>query len=115
MLLVLGSLELSRYLFTVELVRTATAEAVRLATLRGSQNMMAGSAPCTNLNGNLPGVGAQTPALRANLLTVTMSGCATVSGVTTLSISVHYPFAFAVTLFGTSDRPITETAQAVFN
>lgn len=114
MLLVLGSLELSRYLFTVELVRTATAGQY-LATLRGSQNMMAGSAPCTNLNGNLPGVGAQTPALRANLLTVTMSGCATVSGVTTLSISVHYPFAFAVTLFGTSDRPITETAQAVFN
>src|SRR3954451_10903255 len=85
MLLVLGSLELGRYLFTLELVRTATAEAVRLATLRGSQNLIAGSGPCTNLNGNLLGASVGTPYLRADLLTVTMSGCATVSGVTSLS------------------------------
>lgn len=115
MLLVLGSLELSRYLFTLELVRTVSAEAVRMATLRGSQNLIAGSAPCTNLSGNLSGAGARTPYLQASRLTVTMSGCTTASGITTLSISVQYPFVFAVPLFGATNRTLTETAQAVFN
>lgn len=115
MMLVLGSLELGRYLFTLELVRSVAAEAVRMATLRGSRNLIAGDAPCTNLSGSLTGAGALTPSLQASLLNVTMADCATASGVTTLSVTVQYPFVFAVPLFGTPSHPLTETAQAVFN
>lgn len=115
MSLLLGSIEMGRYMFTLECVRTATAEAVRLATLRGSQNMNAGSAACANLSGNLADAAARTPFLQAASLTVTMGGCATQAGITTVTITVQYPFTFTVALFGAGSRPINETAQAVFN
>lgn len=114
MLLLLGSMEMGRYMVTLAAVRNATAEAVRLATLRGDQNMLAERAPCTNLAGALAGVAAKVPSLVAASLTVTMGGCATNAGATTVNVTVNYPFTFAVTLFGATNRPITETAQAVF-
>ncbi|SDB74469.1 TadE/TadG family type IV pilus assembly protein [Belnapia rosea] len=113
--LLLGSIEMSRYMFTVELVRVAAAEAVRLTTLRGSQNLNAGTAACSGLSGNLSGAGHRTPFLDANELEVTMSGCTTAGGITTVSIAVEYPFSFAVPFFGTTSRPVSETARAVFH
>jgi Flp pilus assembly protein TadG len=113
--LLLGAIEIGRYMMTLESVRTATAEAVRQVTIRGSQNMIAGSAACTDLAGPLGSVAARVPVLQASLLTVTMSGCATQAGITTVQISVQYPFTFTISLFGATNRPITEAAQAVFN
>jgi Flp pilus assembly protein TadG len=115
MALVLGTIELSRYLITLTSVRTVAAEAARTATLRGSQNMNAGSSPCTNLGGTLAVAGARTPFLNPASLTVTMGGCATNAGVTTVTITVTYPFAFTLPYFGNSNRPITETVQGIFN
>lgn len=113
--LLLGSIETGRYMFTVEMVRTATAEAVRLVTLRGSQNLNAGNPACTGLGGALAGAAERTPFLSSGSLTVTISGCATQAGITTVNITVGYPFTFAVPLFGATNRPLAETAQAVFN
>ncbi|MFC7478327.1 TadE/TadG family type IV pilus assembly protein [Dankookia sp. GCM10030260] len=115
MSLLLGSIEIGRYMLTLESVRTATAEAVRLVILRGSQNMNAGIEPCANLSGNLAGAGAQAPFLRSASLIVTMNGCATQAGITTVAITVDYPFIFGIPLFGVASRPLTEAAQAVFN
>ncbi len=112
--LLLGSIEMGRYMFTVELVRVAAAEAVRLATLRGSQNLNTGAAACSGLSGSLSGAGHRTSFLEAAKLEVTMSGCATANGVTTVTIEVKYPFTFAVASFGTTSRPILETARALF-
>lgn len=113
--LLLGTIEISRYLITREAVRTAMAEAVRMTTLRGSRNLDASSPACTSLAGSLTGMAASVPFLTAASLTANMSGCVTQAGVTTVSITVHYPFAFGVALFGVPNRPITETAQAIFN
>ncbi len=113
--LLLGTIEISRYLITREAVRTAAAEAVRMATLAGGRNLDANSPACNGLAGSLAGVAATVPFLTAASLTASMSGCATQAGVTTVSITVQYPFTFGVALFGTPNRPITETAQAIFN
>jgi Flp pilus assembly protein TadG len=115
MSLLLGSIEVSRYMFTLESMRVVVSEAVRLATLQGSRNMNAGSAPCTNLSGPLDGAGAQTAFLDATLLTVVMSGCSTQAGITTVAVTVSYEFTFTVPLFGAANRPLSETSQAVFN
>lgn len=114
-LLLLGCLEMGRYLITREAVRTAAAEAVRMATLRGGQNLDAGSAACNGLSGSLAGVAARVPWLTAASLTATLSGCATQAGITTVTVTVQYPFTFVITLFGTPNRPITESAQAIVN
>ena len=113
--LLLGGIDLARYMFTQESLRATAAEAVRLATLRGSQNLNAGTAACGNLAGSLAGASARVPFLQPSLLTATLSGCATQAGVTTVVVTVQYPFSFAVGLFGARSRPMTETAQALFN
>lgn len=115
MSLLLGSIEVSRYMFTLESMRVVVSEAVRLVTLQGSRNMNAGSAPCTNLSGPLDGAGAQTAFLNVALLTVAMSGCSTQAGITTVAVTVNYEFTFTVPLFGGTSRPLSETSQAVFN
>ncbi len=113
--LLLGGVDLARYMFTLECLRAAAADAVRLATLQGSRNLNAGAGACANLAGSLAGASARVPFLQANLLTATLSGCATQAGVTTVTVTVRYPFSFAVGYFGARSRPITETAQALFN
>jgi Flp pilus assembly protein TadG len=115
MALLLGTIELSRYLITLDSVRTVAMEAARAATLRGNQNMNAGSAPCTNLSGALAVAGARTPFLNPASLAVTMSGCATSGAITTVTITVTYPFAFTLSYFGAKARPIAETAQSIFH
>jgi Flp pilus assembly protein TadG len=112
--LLLGGIDLARYMFTQQCLRATAAEAVRLATLQGSRNLNAGSAACTSLSGSLAGASARVPFLRANLVTATLSGCATQAGVTTVTVTVRYPFSFAVPFLGTAPA-ITETAQALFN
>lgn len=113
--LLLGTMELGRYLITVQALRTASAEAVRMATLRGSQNLNSGTAACTSLSGNLAGVAARVPFLNASGLTATVSDCATQAGITSVTVTVQYPFTLQVTLFGAPSRVMTETAQAFFN
>ncbi len=113
--LLVGGLDLARYMFTLECLRATTAEAVRLATLRGSQNLNAGSAACSSLSGSLAGAAARVPFLHADQVTATLSGCATQAGVTTVTVTVQYPFSFAVGYFGAKSRPMSETAQALFN
>ncbi|MCO6419236.1 pilus assembly protein [Siccirubricoccus sp. KC 17139] len=113
--LLLGAIEIGRHMFTLEALRTATAEAVRVVTLRGSANMIARVAPCTGLSGDLAGVGLRAPFLNPGTLSMTMSGCATNAGITTVTVTVSHPFEFTVPLFGTPSLTLVETAQAVFN
>ena len=113
--LLIGAVELGRYMATLQGLGTATAEAVRLATLRGGQNLAAGQPGCTNLSGSLAGAAAHSPFLVPARLTVTLSGCATQWGITRVTVTATYPFAFAVGTFGALNRPMSETAQAVFN
>ncbi len=113
--LLLGSIEGGRYMFTLEALRTATAEAVRVVTLRGSANMIARVAPCTGLSGELTGVDVRAPFLNTGALSLTMSGCTTNAGVTTVSVTASHPFTFTVSLFGSRTPVMQETARAVFN
>lgn len=115
MTMLLGTIDLSRYLITLDSVRTVAAEAARTATLRGNQNMNAGNPACTNLAGALGVEQARTPFLTSSALTVMMAGCGTAAGVTTVTITVTYPFAFTLPYFGTRSRPITETVQGLFH
>ncbi len=112
--LLLGSVETGRYMFTLEMLRFAAADAARLVALRGSQNRNAGSSACAGLSGPLSGVTYRTPFLRADMLVVSLSNCVTAGGVTTVSVALQYPFTFSVPYFGVPSRQITETAQAVF-
>jgi len=112
--LLLGGIDLARYMLTLECLRATAADAVRLATLQGSRNLNAGSAACTSLSGALAGSSARVPFLRANLVTATLSGCATQAGVTTVTVTVQYPFTFVVPYFGTAPA-MTQTTQALFN
>jgi Flp pilus assembly protein TadG len=115
MMMMFGAIESSRYLFTVESVRTATAEAVRMVTIQGSANMYAGVSPCTGLTGALSSLASRTPFLSADALTATVDGCTTNEGVTTVSMSVTYPFRFSVPFFDVTRLTVTETAQATFH
>jgi Flp pilus assembly protein TadG len=113
--LLLGTMELSRYLFTLEALRSAAAEAARAVTIRGSANMNAGRTPCAGLSGALTGVRTEASFLNPGSLTMTMSGCATTGAVTTVQVAVAHPFAFAVRIPGLAVPALEETALAVFN
>lgn len=113
--LLLGTMELGRYLFTLEALRSAAAEAARAVTIRGSANMNAGRAPCTGLSGALTGAGISASFLNPGSLTMTMSGCVTTGAVTTVQVAVSHPFAFAVKVPGLSMPALEENALAVFN
>jgi Flp pilus assembly protein TadG len=115
MSLLFGTIEIGRYLFTLESLRTAAAEAARAVTLRGSANMNSGNDACTGLSGDLTGVQTRTPFLDPSTLSLKMSSCATNGGVTTVTVTVKYPFSFVVPVFGSRVSSLTETAQAVFN
>jgi hypothetical protein len=115
MTLLLGIIEIGRYLFTLEALRTATAEAARRVTILGSANMNADREPCTGLDGDLTGVPMRAPFLNSGTLSLRMSGCATSGGITTVTVTVSHPYNFAVSFFGTGNSPLTETAQAIFN
>jgi Flp pilus assembly protein TadG len=113
MLLVIGIAETGRYLLTLEAVRTAAADAVRLATLRGSANINAGASPCAGLAGSLAGAGTRAPLLRAADLAVTLSGCATMGTVTSVTVTVTYPYSVTVRLPSAGVTELRETAVAV--
>ena len=115
MAMLLGCVEVGRYMFTMESLRTATAEAVRSATIRGGANLYAGSPPCSGLAGPLAFVASWAPFLDPARLTIVMSGCITEGAVTTLAISAEYQFDFAIPLLGSVNARMTETAQAMFN
>lgn len=113
-MMLVGTMEMCRYMFTLHSVRDATAEAVNMVIRQANRNVGAGSAPCTNLSGPLTGVTDPGQFLKAASLTVTMSNCVRNVGVYTVDIVVTYPFTFVVPYFGAPDRPITEVAQAPF-
>jgi len=115
MAMLLGGIELGRYMFTLESVRTVTAEAVRSVTIRGGANMDAGSPPCDGLGGRLDFVPGWAPFLDPARLVITMNDCSTDGGVTTVLVTADYQFVFAVPLFGNVERRMTETALAIFN
>ena|GEM_PF-1867662 len=114
LMLLLGGMDAARYLATIEAVRSASAEAARMAVLRGSANLNAGSAACTGLAGPLSGT-PRSPLLDAAALSVALSGCTTSGTVTSVTVTASYPFAFALPWFGTGERVITEAGQVVFN
>ena len=59
--LLFGVIEIGRYLYTIQSVRMATSDAVRLVTVRGSQNKNAGIADCSGMSGSLSGAAAGRP------------------------------------------------------
>jgi Flp pilus assembly protein TadG len=111
----IGIMEVGRYMLTLEAVRTVTADAVRLAMLRGSASLNAGAGACSNLSGSLTGANARTPLLRSADLSVILSGCATNAGMTTVRVTVTYPFTYAIPLVSSRSKQVQEIAQAVIN
>jgi Flp pilus assembly protein TadG len=113
--LLLGGMDIGRYMLTQQAVRAAAAEAARMVTVRGNLNLNAGSPACNTLSGALSGVSARVPFLKAASLVVTMSGCATGSnGITTVTVAVSYPFSFQISYFAAKSRQFSETTQALF-
>lgn len=114
--LLLGAVEASRYMITLSSLRMASAEAARAVTLLGSANMNAGHPPCTGLGGTLQGAAGRVRFLDAASLSATLSGCQTdTSGVTTVTVTLTYPFRFALDGFGPRDQSLSDTSGASFN
>ncbi|MBP0493881.1 TadE/TadG family type IV pilus assembly protein [Pararoseomonas indoligenes] len=111
--LLVGILQVGRYLTTLAAVRTVAADAVRLTILRGSANLNAGAAACSNLSGNLTGANARASVLQGSALSVVLSGCATSSGVTTVTVTVTYPFTYSIPLVPGGTLQLRETATAI--
>lgn len=113
--LLLGAAEAGRYMMTLQSLRSATDEAVRLAMLRGGANLNAGSAPCTGMSGALSGAASRVAFLSSASLTATMSACATASnGISSVTVTVSYPFTFQFSYFGARSRTLSESTQAIF-
>ena len=115
MSLLLGSMELGRYMFMLQALRTITADAARTVTLRGSANMNGALDPCTGLAGALAGVPVRAPFLNPGAVSITMSDCTTNGPDTTVKLTVTHPYGFAVPFFGAQPTLLTESSQALFN
>jgi Flp pilus assembly protein TadG len=114
MLIVLGTVEVGRYLLFSEAVRTVAADAVRMATVRGSANLNAGVPACQGVSGTLAGAGSRVPLLRAQDLAVTLRDCATSGAVTTVMVEVRYDLGRSSRFLPGVPAQITETSRAVF-
>ncbi len=114
MLVVLGTVEAGRHLLFLEAVRTAAADAVRAATVRGSANLNAGAPACQGMSGGLTGAAARVPLLRAEDLAVTLRDCATSGAVTTVTVDVRYSLRHKRLVLPGMPAEITETVRAVF-
>ncbi|WP_458094600.1 TadE/TadG family type IV pilus assembly protein [Roseomonas sp. WA12] len=112
MVFMIGIIEVGRYMITREAVRSVTADAVRLATLRGSANMNSGAAPCQNLSGSLGSAVRGGPMLRLADLSVTLSDCATAGGMTSVTVTVTYPFNHLVPRITAGRMLLREQAMA---
>lgn len=112
MTFLIGIIEVGRYMITREAVRNVTAEAVRLATLRGAANLNGGAAPCQSLSGSLGSAVRGGPMLRPADLSVILSGCATAGGMTSVVVTVTYPFSHAVPLVAARSMLLQEQGTA---
>ena len=108
----IGIIEVGRYMLTQEAVRMVTAEAVRVATLRGSAILNSGAPTCQNLSGSLGGAVKGGPMLQSADLSVILSGCATQGGMTSVTVTVTYPFSHAIPLVAARAAPLREQGVA---
>ncbi|MFT8246975.1 TadE/TadG family type IV pilus assembly protein [Roseomonas sp. BN140053] len=113
--LLIGILQVGRYLMILGAVRMVAADAVRMAVLRGTANLNRSAPACSNLSGNLPGAAARASVLQDAGLSVVLSDCGTRSGVTTVTVTVSYPFTYSIPLVPSRALQLRETAKAVIN
>jgi hypothetical protein len=113
--LIFGSAEAAKYSFTLQSLRAAAGEAARSVMLRGGANMSAGVPACQGLSGALPGATARVRYLDATKVTATLAGCATNGGVSSVNVTLLYPYTFSIPIFGRRSETLSENAQAVFN
>ena len=114
--LILGASEAGRYMITLQSLRSAADEAVRLVVLRGGANINAGISPCAGLSGGLNGVAERVGFLEAASIVASLTACSTSSnGITTVSILIRYPFAIKINYFGRTNQILEEAALALFN
>jgi hypothetical protein len=116
-LLLVGGMEVGRYMAILGSLRMASAEAVRAVTLRGGRNIGTGLGACNGLSGAQAGpaqIGdaARLPLLDPAKLEVTLSDCAPDGAVTRVTVALRYPHAATVPWLTVT---LTETSQAVFN
>ncbi|MGG5807648.1 hypothetical protein [Falsiroseomonas sp. CW058] len=112
-LLLLGGIDAARTMLALAAVRTAAADAARMATLAGGANIAAERAPCAGLAGALAGTQRRAPILDPARLSVRLSGCATAGAVTTVTVTATYRIRLSIPLAGALERSMSETAQAV--
>lgn len=116
MAFLVGAADFCRYMVTLSSVRMASAEAARMVTLAGGANLNAGRPACQGLSGRLDFPRTRVRFLDADLIRPLMSGCQTsLLGVTTVTVTLTYPFSFLLNVFGARQRDITEISTAVFN
>lgn len=114
--LLLGSSEAARYMLTLQSLRSAADEAVRIVMLRGGANLNAGRAACYGMSGAVNGAASRVAFLNPVSLVTTMSACVTGSnGIASVTVTVSYPFTFQFSYFGARNRTLTESTQAIFN
>lgn len=100
--MLIGVMELGRYVFTVQSLRTVTAEAARMAVVdRGSSgtvdqttgNVVSGGAitSCTNSSSLSASATKKTPFINNSALTLCISNSST-SGFVTIQVNTQYPF-----------------------
>ena len=109
----IGILEVGRYMVTLVGVRTVAADAIRLAVLRGSANLNRGAAACQNLSGSLKNVVNAGPMLDAADLSVALSGCMTQSGMTSVTVTVTYPFIPSIPMLTLAAQELREQGTAI--
>ncbi len=119
LLLLIGIMELARYAFTAESIRTVTAEAARLAVL-GSISSSAGLVlsgstitSCTTDATVNASAAKRTPFINTATLTLCVSS-STTNGVTTVIVSAQYPFSSFLPATSFLSTTISDTTQLVF-
>ena len=104
--LLFGAIELGRYYYTFQAVRTIVAEASRTAQINGALD---GCATGNAINQAIVNRTALNPAT----LTVCLSR-STLNSVTTVQVNATYPFNFVVPFFGNTSRTLSENTVVVY-
>jgi hypothetical protein len=103
--LLFGAMDLARYWYSVEALRSYAAEAARAAVVHVSRD------PAARCPGTVPVSAPPPPGLQAADLTPARAVCTrdAATGVTTISMSTSYRFRFALGMLGVGARTISET------
>ena len=113
--LVLGVMEVGRYMLAEEAVQIVMADAVRLSTLRVSANLNADRNACEQVAAPLAASISRARVLNADRLSVTLDGCSTTAGRTTVTVVVIYTHYYSIPVLNSRSTVISASSLALIN